>query len=191
MKEITPHPGRTVEKWNNRNYDSIIKKSLPPRIIKDLKNFRDIKCPEMMEGQSLYIYGANRTGKTLVAASLLMEQFKKNYLLAETYNSYFVKMPDLLEEIKQSFGRYNEADVLERYINCELLVLDDFAITKPTDWTYQTLYRLIDTRYENIKPIVFTANISLDELETLYGDTRLTSRIKRMGNIIHKKPFIV
>ena len=187
-KEIIPHQGRTLQKWNDRYELECMKRYLPPRIVKDLQNFKNIKVPELMGHQSLYLHGANRTGKTLTAAKILINVIKKNYLLAQPYNSYFVKMPDLLQEIKNSFGKY-DIDVLEKYLKCEMLILDDFGTNKPSDWVYEVLYRLVDTRYEQMLPIIFTSNISVNELRDLYKDTRIASRISRMGTIIEKERY--
>jgi DNA replication protein DnaC len=65
------------------------------------------------------------------------------------------------------------------YDQCEqvdLLVLDDLGAGKATDWTADTLYRLVDTRWAYQRPIVATTNLTAPELREAVG-ARVASRL--------------
>lgn len=65
---------------------------------------------------------------------------------------------------------------LDEYIAADLLVLDDLGSGKATDWTADTLYRLIDARWANQRPTIATSNLAPETLRTTIGD-RIVSRL--------------
>jgi DNA replication protein DnaC len=67
-----------------------------------------------------------------------------------------------------------------------VLILDDLGAEKASEWVAETLYILIDDRYGNMKPTVFTSNYSPSELAERLGD-RIVSRIMEMCRIIEIK----
>lgn len=58
----------------------------------------------------------------------------------------------------------------------DLLVLDDLGSGKATDWTDDTLYRLIDTRWSHQRPTIATTNLHADEIRDVL-DERVVSRL--------------
>jgi DNA replication protein DnaC len=52
--------------------------------------------------------------------------------------------------------------VLAPVFEAEVLVLDELGATVPTDWVRDTLYQIINTRYNEKKLTIFTTNF-LDE----------------------------
>jgi DNA replication protein DnaC len=62
---------------------------------------------------------------------------------------------------------------LDRCIDAELLVLDDLAATRATEWTEETLYRLVEARHRVKAPTVVTTN---HPIRRPAGD-RLASRL--------------
>lgn len=163
----------------------------PPRIINDLLVIPDRKHNPEIKGKSFFISGEIATGKTILACQLMLEQVKENYLNATKETFYFISFPQMLAEIKATFGNgsVSEYQVMEKYLETDVLLIDDFLTTRPTDWVIDTLYYLINHRYEYLKPTIFTSNKGLPELEDFLGDQRITSRIDRMCLTIEKKPY--
>ena len=64
-------------------------------------------------------------------------------------------------------------EIINKYSLVDWLVLDDLGIEKTSDWSFQTLYLIINQRYEKLKPVIFTSNLSLEELAGQLGDDRL------------------
>lgn len=180
---------RTEESWNHWE-DKKLKTYFPPRIVKELKEYNYIPIKES-KIESLFIYGNVETGKTLYVASLLVSQVKYDFLNSKETNAVFVSFPDMLADIKSSyyFKDKNEITVLEKYLKSEILVIDDFLTNRPTDWVIDILYFIINTRYENMLITCITSNNSLEELEELLQDQRITRRINRMCKIIEKQNF--
>lgn len=95
------------------------------------------------------------------------------------YPYQFIKLLDLFSMIKETFGKcgVSEQAILHKYMNCELLVLDDLGVEMTTPWNYQILYQLIDSRYDAMLPTIYTSNYSITELTKKIGDNRIISRI--------------
>ncbi len=77
----------------------------------------------------------------------------------------------------------SEKDLLDRYAQTPLLVLDDLGAEKISDWSRQTFYLLIDRRYREIKQTIITSNLTHDQLAGQLDD-RIASRICEMGVVI-------
>lgn len=63
--------------------------------------------------------------------------------------------------------------------NCPLLFIDDIGAAKHTDWTEELSYRLINTRYQECRPTIFTSNVSPGQLTAALGE-RIASRLVGM-----------
>lgn len=65
---------------------------------------------------------------------------------------------------------------LERLMGADLLGLDDLGAGKQTDWTGDSLYRLVDYRWSRRLPMIYSANEVGPPLVALVGD-RVVSRL--------------
>jgi DNA replication protein DnaC len=163
--------------------------SLPKRIKYDLKTitFPDEQIEKGIDvlkqtGRCLYITGPVGSGKTRFAAALLMSSYNKVRGHGERI---FVSVPELLLEIKSVFNgkEKTEADVIRKYNDASILVMDDFGVEKTTDWSFQVLDVIINHRYEHMKNTIFTSNITIDQLAEKFDDDRISSRINEMSDI--------
>ena len=137
-------------------------------------------------GKGIYLHGEVGTGKTHIAYAM-----KKHYDQPgeNTPNGWrsgrsllLWNVVDLMHEIRSDFDRSWEA---KRQADNELmnyrgvLILDDLGAEKATEFVAETLYRIINHRYVNMLPTVFTSNCTLQELAEKIGD-RSASRITEM-----------
>ena len=110
-------------------------------------------------------------------------------LLLQERQVVFTSVPRLLFEIWKSFRSSSEETeeyYITRYTSYEYLVLDDFGIEKTTEWARQTLDYIIYERDNNLKPMVITSNLSLDEIAEKI-DGRISPRLAGMGKVIQFK----
>lgn len=181
---------RTIKKWNELKARYLHK--FPLRVQRDLQLFKTTN-EEPIEN-SVFIFGEVNTGKTILASQMMFDELRFIYLHAipDVHNkTMFVSFPDMLVEIKRSFGsiEHNTENILDKYLNAHFLVLDDFLSSRPTDWVLETIYHLINYRYERMLKTVITSNFGLKELESILGEQRITSRISRSYTIIEKQPY--
>lgn len=126
----------------------------------------------------LLFIGACGVGKTHLAAAIANRQIFKTPTL-------FISCPDFLMELRSEISRKKNE---QRYLfelakKVRLLILDDIGAEKSTEWVHETLFVLINYRYEQMLPTIFTTNCSLEELEEKLGK-RITSRIIEMCRCI-------
>jgi DNA replication protein DnaC len=96
-----------------------------------------------------------------------------------------INCAELLDTIRKSFDG-PPSSVFDRSLNSPLLVLDDVGQEKGTPWVWERLYILINTRYENLRPTIFTTNLKPSEWENRWGGA-ITSRILGMSTVIELK----
>lgn len=135
------------------------------------KNFKNNK------GEGLMFLGQVGTGKTHLAASI------SNYIITRHIIPVkFGNITTLLGEIKNTYegdSKKAENDIIRELSDVELLVIDDLGKEKPTEWSNSIIYRIVNNRYENYKPLIVTSNYTVEELEKNVGEAT-TSRIIEM-----------
>jgi len=181
---------RTKKQWIANFQQNYILTTFSPRIVNDLKKL-DMTFTSQ-KAESTFIYGPVQTGKTLRAATLMIQDAQYEYLNNRMRGSHvFVSFPYVFAEIRSTFNNplKTEAEIMERYLKADLLTIDDFLTSKPTEWVLDILYFLINYRYEQLKTTIITSNLSLPEIEHKLQDQRITSRINRMCVIEQKTNY--
>jgi DNA replication protein DnaC len=110
--------------------------------------------------RGLLFMGPVGVGKTHLAVAILRG------LLEKGVPCLFYESGSLLKEIQDSYNpisKSSEMSVLAPVYQAEVLVLDELGSTVPTDWVRDTMYQIINTRYNGRKLTIFTTNY-LDEV---------------------------
>jgi DNA replication protein DnaC len=105
---------------------------------------------------SLIFQGSFGVGKTHLAVATLRETIVKGG------RGYFFEVADLLKRVRDSyFGKSDttESDVLDPVLHGDLLVLDDLGEEKTSDWVQETLAHVVNVRYSENRPTIFTTNL--------------------------------
>lgn len=113
---------------------------------------------EMMEnGKGLVFFGQVGTGKTFAAASIANALIDKGHPCLVTNFARLVNTIFGMYEGKQDY-----IDSLNRY---HLLVIDDLAAERNTEYMNEIVYNIIDSRYRAGLPIIITTNLTATELK--------------------------
>jgi DNA replication protein DnaC len=150
------------------------------RVAGFLRSNWDKMKPITEQSQSCFIHGEAGTGKTVTAVWMMFEWLRLQFLKGSFHRTAaaFVTVSGLLAELKSNMDSdIKNIDIVQNLLNVDILVLDDIGAIRTTDWSFDILYRIIDSRYSAMKPTIYTSNLTLKEFADLIGDDRITSRI--------------
>lgn len=177
------------KKWNTTKRKEVIEKTFTPIIQEILFDVNNSPLKPIKNINSQFITGDTNKGKTIYAAFLLLEAHKQWYLktnnLSRLQNNRYlmVSFPAILRELKQTYSdpTKNEYDVMDKYVNAEILIIDDWGVSKLTEWVYEVFYYLINSRYEHKRTTIITSNSDIETLSKNWDD-RILRRIISMCN---------
>ncbi len=107
----------------------------------------------------LLFSGPCGTGKTHLAISVTKTLLKKGL------RCLFVDFHDLLAEIRGSFDELSQTSelmILRPVLTSEVLVLDDLGSQRMTEWMQDTVFHIVNLRYQQKKMLLCTTNISIE-----------------------------
>jgi len=147
----------------------------------------------------LLFQGPCGVGKTHLAVAIIDELIQK-----KNVPCYFCDFRELIRSIQSSYtpdSHLTESNILEPVFQKDVLVLDELGAKRTTAWVEETVFYIINNRYNNKKLTVFTSNyIDSDEEEEDTRDSfykkeddtlvdrigiRLRSRIYEMCKIVN------
>lgn len=104
--------------------------------------------------------GEKGAGKTHLAAAVLRRIFEEHGKRGQ-----FWPVIDLLDRYRATFDGERATETVEaidqELRRVEVLVLDDFGANKATEWVEERLFRVVDERYRDMRPLVVTSNVGL------------------------------
>ncbi len=131
------------------------------------------------------LHGPLGTGKTCLAAAMMRELA----LLGQT--CVFVSVPDLLGQIRATFGQRDGGSATEKLIDAtraaEILLLDDAGahyVREEDGWAEEILYRIVNGRYDLKRRTVLTTNLRPgNKLKEKLGE-RSYARLREVASFI-------
>ena len=107
-------------------------------------------------GTGLLLTGSIGVGKTHLAVGVLRA------LLSERgAQGIFYDYRDLLKRIQNSYNSNvaaTEMEILQPVFDAEILVLDEIGASKPSEWVWDTVAHVLNTRYNDRKTTILTTN---------------------------------
>lgn len=119
--------------------------------------------------------GSVGTGKTHLAAAMA------HYAIENGVITKFGNVTDIFQSLRDSFT--SDEDILSDVKAVPFLVLDDLGKERQTDWTTETIYSIINYRYEHMLPTVITTNLSMSDLQERLGAATV-SRLMEMCDYV-------
>ena len=137
------------------------------RLKKYARDFDPQKSP------SILLIGGTGLGKTHLSSAVARKVIEKGN------DVFYTGAIDLFSQFEiQRFKSYNNEpnELIERYFECDLLIIDDLGTEMINQFSVSTLYNLLNDRLSRKKPTIVSTNLSKDDIQKKYND-RIHSRI--------------
>ncbi len=107
-------------------------------------------------GIGLLLTGSIGVGKTHLAAGIL-----RKLVLERGATGLFCDYRDLLKQVQNSYNRQvqmTELDILAPVFESEVLVLDELGASKRSEWVWDRVGHILNTRYNDRRTTIITTN---------------------------------
>ena len=125
------------------------------------------------EKNNLLMVGTTGTGKTHLSTAIAREIINQGYDVI--YDSIHNIISDF-EDDKFKSGYSQEEPKSDKYIECDLLIIDDLGTEFSNQFSISCIYNLLNTRINQGKSTIISTNLSSTELSSKY-EGRIYSRI--------------
>ena len=122
---------------------------------------------------SILLMGGTGLGKTHLSSATARR------IINRGKDVFYTGAIDLFEQFElQRFKSYSNEpnELIERYFECDLLIIDDLGTEMINQFSVSTLYNLVNDRLSRRKPTIISTNLSKDDIKKKYTD-RITSRL--------------
>ena len=120
--------------------------------------------------RNVLISGPTGIGKSFIACAL------GNTAARSGYTVLYMRAPRLLETLQQSRGDGSHLKALARLAKVQLLIIDDFLLTTPTDMERQDLLEVVEDRYQ-LGATVVASQCPIGDWHPNIGDPTLADAI--------------
>jgi DNA replication protein DnaC len=104
----------------------------------------------------------------------------------------FYTMGELMSLLRSTYSGQQdltESDVLREVTNSDIVVLDELGRERATEWRDEMLHLIVNARYSNRRPTVFTTNYDVGEMDDFDSlqvrvGTRVYSRLQEMCELL-------
>ena len=110
------------------------------------------------DGKGLLLVGGIGTGKTHLGVGIL-----KELIAARGCACLFCDYRELLKQIQNSYNdsvQATELQVLRPVFEAEVLLLDELGAVKPSEWVWDTVSLILNTRYNDNRTTLITTNFA-------------------------------
>lgn len=155
-------------------------------VLKVVQTYAD-KFDELKQrGVSMVFAGDSGTGKTHLACAI------GNQIMREGHTFVFIGMRQAIAQVRGSWGsdEMSEDDVIKRFIEPDLLVLDEIGVQHGTESEKIIMFEIINGRYERMKSTILMTNLPAEDDDPngirAYLGVRLFDRIRQDGGRVLK-----
>lgn len=134
--------------------------------------------------KNLFLSGAPGLGKTFLSACIARTVSENGFsVVYDTAGKVFAQF-ETRKFLQNSPDGLDARDETRRYLNCDLLILDDLGSELTTQFTQSALYELVNTRLVADKCTVISSNLSMEEAAQRYAP-QIVSRLDGEYHVLH------
>jgi DNA replication protein DnaC len=134
-----------------------------------------------LEATGLMFVGSSGLGKTHLAVGII-----KSLIQLKGAACLFSDYRELLKQIQNSYNasvQMTELGILRPVFDAEVLVIDDLGAVRPSEWVWDTVALLLNTRYNDNRTTIITTNFEDEPGQDPYTDDNSeTARAKRAAS---------
>lgn len=123
---------------------------------------------------NIAMFGGTGLGKTHLSSAVAGKVIEKGH------DVYYASALSLFADFEmRRFGNSSSASAdgnINRYFDCDLLIIDDLGTEVTNQFTTSCLYDIINSRLNSKKPTIISTNLTQEEFRKRYWD-RITSRV--------------
>jgi DNA replication protein DnaC len=137
-----------------------------------------------LEKTGLLLIGPIGVGKTHLAVGIIQELIR-----SKGVPCLFCDYRELLKQIQNSYNtsvQTTELEILRPVFEAEVLVLDELGAVKPTEWVWDTVSHILNTRYNDKRTTIITTNFS-DQPAGQASGPRGAAREETLGDRIGER----
>ncbi len=130
-------------------------------------------------GAGLFVTGSVGTGKTHLCCALA------NNLAQTGISVRYTTATAMISEIRAAYSNstVTEAELIDRFIAFQVLIIDEIDAVQPTDNALDLLFRVVNGRYNALLPTVAVANQKGADLEKVIS-ARTVDRLRDNATIV-------
>ena len=134
--------------------------------------------------QNLLMSGAPGLGKTFLSACIARTVSEHGFsVVYDTAGNVFAQF-EARKFMRDSADGQEAKDETRRYLNCDLLILDDLGSELTTQLTQAALYELVNTRLSAGRRTVISTNLTMEDISKRYIP-QIASRLEGEYHILH------
>lgn len=134
-------------------------------------------------GRAVMLLGTVGTGKTHLACGILQAVIRN--FGPQGLRGLYTTAGSIIRDVKATFGTKDktESEIYSGLVKPHLLVIDELGAQHGTDFERQTLFEVINARYEQVLPTIVVSNLGITELRECMGD-RAIDRLRERGGLV-------
>jgi DNA replication protein DnaC len=166
------------KRFQSENFDTYIADTERKKyVLNVMREFAENFDIHLKKGTNLILSGYTGTGKGHMAISVA------KHVVSKGYSAFFTTLPEMIMMLRASWNNPNapsQIETLKMLTTTSLLIVDDVGVGFNSDAERNQLYEVINRRYLDLMPIIFTTNLDKSDLEKVIG-ARNFSRIRQEG----------
>jgi DNA replication protein DnaC len=142
------------KKFRDVAFDRHPVNKMPPMLVREVSKFCRRIDEHLDDGDSIGFFGGPGNGKTTLAMLVSIEAARRNRTVA-IYTG-----PELLTAIRRTYDDNSYSSLMESLVAVDLLHIEDLAVARTNDWVLEQLYTVVNSRYQDERSVMFTADVT-------------------------------
>ncbi|MDO5097099.1 MAG: ATP-binding protein [Peptostreptococcaceae bacterium] len=107
----------------------------------------------------LVFIGTVGSGKTFLASAIANELIETKQIRVKLRN-----FAQIINDLQKGGFDLDRNEYIRNFVSVPLLILDDLGIERDTTYAKEQVYQIVNSRYLEHKPTIFTTNLSLENI---------------------------